>query len=40
VPGGLLGEDAVCFDLEAWDKERVCYVEARLDEAYQSAAQE
>ena len=40
VPGGLLGEDAVCFDLEAWDEERVRYVEARLDEACQSAAQE
>ncbi|CAK8719028.1 DUF5655 domain-containing protein [Candidatus Electrothrix aarhusensis] len=40
VPGGLLGEDAVCFDLEAWDEERVRYVEARLTEACQSAAQE
>ncbi|MCI5126792.1 MAG: hypothetical protein D3925_20505, partial [Candidatus Electrothrix sp. AR5] len=40
VPGGLLGEDAVCFDLEAWDEERVRYVEARLDEACQRAAQE
>ena len=40
VPGGLLGEDAVCFDLEAWDEERVRYVEARIDEACQSASLE
>ncbi|XCN71295.1 MAG: hypothetical protein Q3M24_13340 [Candidatus Electrothrix aestuarii] len=40
VPGGLLGEDAVCFDLEAWDDERVRYVASRLDEACQHAAQE
>ena len=40
VPGGLLGEDAVCFDLEAWDEERVRYVAARLDEACRNAAQE
>jgi hypothetical protein len=37
VPGGLLGEDAVCFDIEKWDEERVRYVEARLDEACRSA---
>ncbi len=40
VPGGLLGEDAVCFDLERWDEELVSYVSARLNEACQSAAQE
>ena len=40
VPGGLLGEDAVCFDLEAWDDERVRYVAPRLDEACQQAALE
>ena len=40
VPGGLLGEDAVCFDLEAWDDEGVRYVASRLDEACQHAAQE
>jgi hypothetical protein len=38
VPGGLLGEDAVCFDIEEWDDERVRYVEARLDEACQNAS--
>jgi hypothetical protein len=39
VPGGLLGEDAVCFDLEEQDKTLVHYIEARLDEAWTSAAQ-
>lgn len=37
VPEGLLGEDAVCFDIEAWDDDLIRYVEARLDEAWQSA---
>ncbi len=38
VPGGLLGEDAVCFDLEEEDDSLLRYIETRLDEAYQSAA--
>jgi hypothetical protein len=38
VPGGLLGEDAVCFDLEKWDDEFIRYIEARLDEACTNAA--
>jgi hypothetical protein len=37
VPGGLLGEDALCFDLETCSEEGLQYVEARLDEAYRSA---
>ncbi len=37
VPEGLLGEDAMCFDLEEWDDELIAYIEARLDEAWQSA---
>ncbi|MCK5227236.1 MAG: hypothetical protein KAJ60_08160 [Desulfobulbaceae bacterium] len=40
VPGGLLGEDAVCFDLEERDEALIRYVEARLDEACQNAAKE
>lgn len=40
VPGGLLGEDAVCFDLEKRDDDLIRYVEARLDEACRNAAQE
>ncbi len=36
VPDGLLGEDAVCFDLESHDPEMLAYVTARIDEAYAS----
>jgi len=38
VPGGLLGEDALCFDLETCSEEGIRYVEARIDEAYRTAA--
>ena len=38
VPGGLLGEDAVCFDLEKWDEELIHTLEGHLDEAWRSAA--
>lgn len=38
VPGGLLGEDALCFDLDTFQEEEVQYVEARIDEAYTAAA--
>lgn len=37
VPEGLLGEDAVCFDVDTWDDSLIQYVEARLDEAAQRA---
>ena len=37
VPGGLLGEDGMCFDLEEWDDELVKYIETRMDEACQNA---
>lgn len=40
VPGGLLGEDALCFDLEQWDEELIRYIDARLDEACEQAAKE
>lgn len=33
VPGGLLGEDALCFDLETCSEEGLQYVEDRLKEA-------
>ena len=39
VPEGLLGEDAVCFDIEGLDDELVAYVKSRLDEAWLSASQ-
>ena len=38
VPEGLLGDDAMCFDLEEWDEELLTYIEARLSEAHESAA--
>ncbi|MDK2957470.1 MAG: hypothetical protein PWQ57_2968 [Desulfovibrionales bacterium] len=38
VPGGLLGEDAACFDVDAWDEDLLAYVETRLTEAHRSAA--
>jgi hypothetical protein len=40
VPEGLLGEDAMCFDLEEWDDDLITYIEARMDEAWQSASKE
>lgn len=33
VPGGLLGEDALCFDLETCTEDELVYVEARIIEA-------
>ncbi|MDJ0669289.1 MAG: hypothetical protein QNJ61_18550 [Desulfobacterales bacterium] len=38
VPEGLLGEDAVCFDIETWDETIIRYVEARIQEACDTAA--
>ncbi len=38
IPGGLMGEDAVCFDLEKYDEAQIRYIEARLDEASSVAA--
>lgn len=40
VPEGLLGEDAMCFDIDEYDDGFLQYVESRMDEAYQSAAGE
>ena len=37
VPGGLLGNDALCFDLDVCDEELRAYVEARIDEAHLAA---
>ena len=39
VPAGLLGEDAVCFDLEAYDETMLAYLETRLKEAHGKAGQ-
>lgn len=40
VPEGLLGEDAICFDIEKQDEELIRYIENRLDEACRSASEE
>jgi hypothetical protein len=36
IPGGILGDDAVCFDLEEYNEDAIQYIKARFDEAYQS----
>ena len=38
VPEGLLGENAHCFDIEAWDESLMPYVIGRIDEAFNIAA--
>ncbi len=38
VPEGLLGEDAVCFDIEARDEGLTRYIETRMEEACHNAA--
>lgn len=37
VPGGLLGEDALCFDLDACTGAELAYVMARMAEAHGAA---
>jgi hypothetical protein len=37
VPQGLLGEDAVCFDIDQYDEAILTYLESRMDEAAQNA---
>lgn len=38
VPGGLLGEDGHCFDLDEGSEENISYIKTRIDEAYESAS--
>jgi len=38
IPDGLLGEDGYCFDITEPDDKLATYVEARIEEAYHSAA--
>jgi hypothetical protein len=33
VPGGLLGEDGRCFDIEHYNDETIGYLQMRMDEA-------
>ena len=34
VPGGILGEDGHCFDVETCDSGQLAYLETRIDQAY------
>ena len=38
VPGGLLGEDGHCFDIEEYNEKAIKYVAQRIQEAYDKAA--
>jgi hypothetical protein len=38
VPGGLLGQDARCFDINQYSEEELRYIKARMDEACTAAA--
>jgi len=38
IPGGLLGSDGYCFDLDEYDESTVEYLKARLSEAWKNAA--
>ncbi len=37
VPGGLLGQDARCFDINQYDDEAIRNLKAKMDEAYTAA---
>lgn len=37
VPGGLLGEDGMCFDVEDGTPELIAYIKQRIAEAYGNA---
>lgn len=37
VPGGLLGQDALCFDYDSQDAELLSYIEQRIAESYESS---
>lgn len=39
VPGGLLGEDAICFDVEEYDESVLSYIVTRLKEAAEKASE-
>ncbi|MFZ5563507.1 MAG: hypothetical protein ACOZBW_05595, partial [Thermodesulfobacteriota bacterium] len=38
IPGGLLGEDGYCFDMDEADDALTTYLQKRMDEAYSAAA--
>lgn len=36
VPQGLLGEDAICFDLDQYNEQDINYLQQRMEKAYGS----
>jgi hypothetical protein len=40
IPGGLLGEDGYCFDLDSWEEDYFSYIKNRIEEAYDNACSE
>jgi hypothetical protein len=36
IPGGILGEDGYCFDLDENNEYRISYLKERIDEAYRN----
>lgn len=39
VPGGLLGEDGICFDAESYDESLLAYLCERINEACKAAGE-
>ncbi len=37
IPGGLLGEDGYCFDLDVYDVDEIAYLKQRLTQAHDNA---
>ena len=37
IPGGLLGEDGYCFDLDTYDDREIAYLKQRLTQAHGNA---
>lgn len=37
IPGGLLGEDGYCFDMEEYSAEKTEYLKARISEAHKNS---
>jgi hypothetical protein len=38
IPHGILGDDAICFDVEKYNEALIKYLEVLIDEAYQNFA--
>ena len=39
VPGGLLGEDGLCFDVESEDEELISYLQQLIAEAFEAVSE-